>query len=105
MTFWYFIISYKYSRKIFKRDFTKPSFKHAKLIFLSVAFLYSLSIFRGISVVSAVASNARGPGFDPSSRRGKVSVSDHAFLSVICRGDIEQVRFPSGRDVKWRSTG
>ena len=29
---------------IFKRDFTKPSFKHAKIIFPSVAFLYSLSI-------------------------------------------------------------
>ena len=31
--------------EIFKRDFTKPSFKHAKIIFLSVAFLYSLSIY------------------------------------------------------------
>ena len=45
MTFLYFITCYKYSiKKNFKRDFTKPSFKHAKTIFLFVAFLYSLSI-------------------------------------------------------------
>ena len=30
--------------EIFKRDFTKPSFKHSKIIFVSVAFLFSLSI-------------------------------------------------------------
>ena len=30
--------------EIYKRYFTKPSFKHAKNIFSSVAFLYSLSI-------------------------------------------------------------
>ena len=30
--------------EIFKTDFTKPSFKHAKVIFPSAAFLYSLSI-------------------------------------------------------------
>ena len=30
--------------EIFQRYFTKPSFKHAKNIFSSVAFLYSLSI-------------------------------------------------------------
>ena len=35
---------------IFKRDFTKPSFKHAKKnIFRSVAFLYSLSKYFLIS--------------------------------------------------------
>ena len=44
MTFLCFITCYKYSKRILKRDFTKPSFKHAKIIFLSVAFLYSLSI-------------------------------------------------------------
>ena len=31
--------------EIFTRDFTKPSFKHTKNIFPSVAFLYSLSIY------------------------------------------------------------
>ena len=44
MTFLYFITCYRYSIEFFKRDFTKPSFKHAKIIFLSVAFLYSVSI-------------------------------------------------------------
>ena len=44
MTFWYFITCYKYSIRNFQRYFTKPSFKNAKIIFLSVAFLYSLSI-------------------------------------------------------------
>ena len=44
MTFWYFITCCKYLIRNFKGDFTKPSFKHAKIKFLSVAFLYSLSI-------------------------------------------------------------
>ena len=45
MTFWYFITCYIYSIRNFKIDFAKPSFKHAKVIFFSVAFLYSFSIY------------------------------------------------------------
>ena len=39
---------------------------------------------RGNSVVSALASGARGPRFDPRSRRGKLEF-EHAFSTVICR--------------------
>ena len=39
---------------------------------------------RGSLVVSALAFNARGHGFDPCNRQGKISVSEHAFLSVKC---------------------
>ena len=51
---------------------------------------------RGSSVVSALASGARGPGFDPSGREGNISVSEHAFL---CRDDtkISAPSFGSGR--------
>ena len=42
---------------------------------------------RGSSVGSALVSGARGPRFDPCSRRGKASVSEHVFLCVICRND------------------
>ena len=28
-------------------------------------------------------------GFDPCERRGKISVSEHAFLSVICSDDTK----------------
>ena len=44
---------------------------------------------RGSLVVSALAISARGHGFDPRGRRGKISVSEHAFLSVICRDDTK----------------
>ena len=47
------------------------------------------SLKRGSLVVSAVAFSARGQGFDPRGRRGKILVSEHAFLSVICRDDTE----------------
>ena len=40
---------------------------------------------RGSLVVSALAFSARCHGFDPCGRRGNISVSEHAFLSVICR--------------------
>ena len=40
-------------------------------------------------VVSALAFSARGHGFDPRGRRRKISVSEHAFLSVICRDDTK----------------
>ena len=43
---------------------------------------------RGSLVVSALASEASGPRFNPRGRRGKISVSEHAFLSVICRDDL-----------------
>ena len=36
-----------------------------------------------------MAFSARGHGFDPRDRRGKISVSKHAFLSVICRDDTK----------------
>ena len=41
-----------------------------------------------VSVESVVAqwSGARGPRFDPHSAR-KISESEHAFSSVICRDD------------------
>ena len=43
----------------------------------------------GSLVVSALAFSARGHGFDPRRRRGKISVSEHAFLSVTCRDDTK----------------
>ena len=72
MTFSYFITCYQYSIRNFQRDFIKPSFKHAKIIFLSVAFLYSLSI-GDISLLHSLSTLAfipSGPGalsrFSPS---------------------------------------
>ena len=44
---------------------------------------------RGSLVVSALAFSARGYGFDPHGRLGKILVSEHAFLSVICRDDTK----------------
>ena len=44
---------------------------------------------RGSSVVSALASGARGPGFDPRDRRGKISVPEHVVLVVICSDDTK----------------
>ena len=41
----------------------------------------------GSLVASALA--FRSHGFDPRGRRGKISVSEHAFLNVICRDDTE----------------
>ena len=35
----------------------------------------------------ALAFSARGQVFDPRSRRDKISVTEHYFLSVICRDD------------------
>ena len=54
-------------------------------------------------LVSALAFSARGHGFDPRSRREKISVADNAFLSVICRDDTRSGRRPSDRDVNWSS--
>ena len=56
----------------------------------------------GNLVVRALAFGARGHGFDPRGRRGNISVSEHAFLSVICRDDTKYVRHPSDLDVNWR---
>ena len=42
---------------------------------------------RGSLVVSALAFSARCHRFDLRRRRGKISVSEYAFLSVICRDD------------------
>ena len=41
------------------------------------------------SFVSALASGARAQKLDPNSQRGKVSVSEHGFDSVICRDDTK----------------
>ena len=51
---------------------------------------------------SALASGARGPGFNPRDRWGKISVSEHTFLSVIFRDNTKQVHRPSDRDINWR---
>ena len=50
-------------------------------------------------MVSALAFSARGHGFDPHSRRVNVSVSEHVFLSVICRDDTRYVHRPLDRYV------
>ena len=57
---------------------------------------------RGSSVVSALASRARGTGIDPRHRQGNFGVRKR-FLRVICRGDMKTGRPPSDRDVNWRS--
>ena len=49
----------------------------------------SISKLHGSLVVSALAFSARCHGFDPRGRRGKISVSEHAFLSVICNDDTK----------------
>ena len=49
-----------------------------------------------------MAFSARGHGFVPRARRGKITVSEHAFLSVICRDDTKSVCRPLDRDVNWR---
>ena len=46
----------------------------------------------------ALASGARGPRFDPRSRRGKIRSP-----SVICRDDTRSVLRPSDQDVNWMS--
>ena len=56
-----------------------------------------------VALVSALASGARGLRFDPHSRQGEVLVSEHAFLSVICRDDIKQLHYPLDLDVNWMS--
>ena len=48
-----------------------------------------MDVKRGSLVVSALAFSARGHWFDPSGRRGNISVSEHVFLSVICRDDAK----------------
>ena len=40
-------------------------------------------------MVIALAFSARSLGFDLRGRRGKISVSEHAFLNVICRDDTK----------------
>ena len=52
----------------------------------------------GSPVDSALASGARGPGFNPRDRRGKLSVPEPAFLIVICSDAIKN----SDRDINWR---
>ena len=56
--------------------------------------LYECKLLRmiyegGSSVDCALASGARGPGFDPRDRQGKISVPEQAFLIVICSDDIK----------------
>ena len=38
-------------------------------------------------MVSTLATGARGSEFDPHSQKGKVSVCQHAYLSVLCMDD------------------
>ena len=52
---------------------------------------------RGSSVVSALLSSGSIPGVGK-----EFSVSEHAFLRVICRYDMKTMRRPSDRDVNWR---
>ena len=47
------------------------------------------SLEHGSLLVRALAFRARGHGFDPHGRRGKISVSILAFLRVICRDDTK----------------
>ena len=47
------------------------------------------SPLRGSLLVSALAFSARGHEFNPRSRRGKISVSEHALLGVVCRDDTK----------------
>ena len=67
-----------------------------------IAFHLTVERKRSSVVVSSLDFSARGHGFDPHSRREKISVTEHAFLSFICRNDTRLVR-RSGRDVNWRS--
>ena len=52
-----------------------------------IAFHLKVDRKRGGLVVSVLAFNARGHGFDPISRQENISVTEHAFLCVICRDD------------------
>ena len=51
------------------------------------AFHLKIDRQRGSLVVNALAFSSRGHGFDSRSRRGNNSMSEHVFLSVICRDD------------------
>ena len=54
-------------------------------------------------MVSALASCARGPGFDPRRRRGKfVGPNTLPFVSFTGMTLHDTVRRPSDRDVNWR---
>ena len=53
-----------------------------------IAFHLKVDRKLGSLVVSALAFSARGHGFDPRSRREMKSVTEHAFLSAMCRDDI-----------------
>ena len=55
---------------------------------------------RGSSVVSALASRAKGTGINPGVGKG-ISVSEYAFFRVICRDNNKRVSRPSDRDVNW----
>ena len=51
-------------------------------------------------MVSALASRLKVPGLIPGAGKG-ISISEHAFLCVICRDDMKVVHHPSNREVKW----
>ena len=59
----------------------------------------------GSSVVSTLACGARGPGFNPLSRQGKISMNEHAFLSDICRDVDRYVAGHFGVDAMGRELG
>ena len=71
------------------------SYKLLKVVIYFILFIYLLLFLfffirkRGSLLVSALTSGARRHGFDTRGRRGKLSVSEHAFLSIICRDDTK----------------
>ena len=74
---------------ILRLNICTPPNSDSRLLFLLLNVSPYLPRKRGSSVVSALASGARDPGFDP--RR---LVSEHASLRAICRDDMNTVRRP-----------
>ena len=56
----------------------------------------------GSLVVSTLAFSARSHGFDPHGSRGKIPISEHAFLNIICRDYTKWVSHPLDWDINWR---
>ena len=54
-------------------------------------------------MVSALASDARGPKVRSPLAVREITVSEHTFPSVICSDDTRYVRCPSDRNVNWMS--
>ena len=54
-------------------------------------------------MVSALASDARGPKVRSPLAVRKIPVSEHTFPSVICSDDTRYVSCPSNWDLNWMS--